>query len=98
ANVLAQTVYGGAVAACGLAGGMDLPASVAPHILRGVALLGVDSVMAPLAKRQRAWQTLATHLDKAHLDAIARVEPMSQLPRLAGEIVSGQIRGRVVID
>lgn len=98
ANVLAQTVYGGAVAACGLAGGMDLPASVAPHILRGVALLGIDSVMAPLAKRQRAWQTLATHLDTAHLSAIAHVEPMSQLPRLADDIVAGRIRGRVVID
>ncbi|MFD2236448.1 MDR family oxidoreductase [Aureimonas populi] len=98
ANVLAQTVYGGAVAACGLAGGMDLPASVAPHILRGVALLGIDSVMAPGSKRERAWATLAGHLDTRHLDAIARVEPMSELPRLAEEIVAGRIRGRVVID
>lgn len=97
ANVLAQTVYGGAVAACGLAGGMDLPATVAPHILRGVALLGVDSVMAPQAKRDRAWATLAARLDKAHLARIARVEPMSALPDLAAEIVAGRIRGRVVI-
>ena len=98
ANVLGQTVYGGAVAACGLAGGMDLPATVAPHILRGVALIGVDSVMAPQAKRERAWRTLAQHLDKAHIEKIAHVEPLSALPRLAGEIVAGQIQGRVVID
>lgn len=98
ANVIAQTVYGGAVAACGLAGGMDLPASVAPHILRGVALLGVDSVMAPKAKRERAWKTLADNLDKAHLKEIAHTEPMSKLPELANDIVAGKIRGRVVID
>ena len=98
ANVLAQTSYGGAVAACGLAGGMDLPASVAPHILRGIALLGIDSVMAPQDKRARAWALLAAHLDKAKLDTIARVEPMSNLPQLAEDIVAGRIRGRVVID
>lgn len=98
ANVLAQTIYGGAVAACGLAGGMDLPATVAPHILRGVALIGVDSVMAPQAKRERAWRTLAQHLDKAHIEKIAHVEPLSALPRLAGEIVAGKVQGRVVID
>lgn len=98
ANVLSQTVYGGAVAACGLAGGADLPATVLPHILRGVALLGVDSVFAPMAKRQRAWQTLAEHLDRAHLAALTTVEPMSKVPELADAIVAGQIRGRVVID
>ncbi|MBE7184823.1 MAG: oxidoreductase [Methylobacterium mesophilicum] len=98
ANVLAQTVYGGAVAACGLAGGADLPSSVLPHILRGVALLGIDSVMAPQAKRERAWASLAEHLDRKHLDAIAHTEPLSALPRLAQEIVDGKIRGRVVID
>ena len=98
ANVLAQTSYGGAVAACGLAGGMDLPASVAPHILRGIALLGIDSVMAPQDRRARAWALLAAHLDKAKLDTIARVEPMSNLPQLAEDIVAGRIRGRVVID
>ncbi|MCA1968779.1 MAG: oxidoreductase [Rhizobium sp.] len=98
ANVLSQTVYGGAVAACGLAGGADLPATVLPHILRGVALLGVDSVFAPMAKRQRAWQTLADHLDRAHLAALTTVEPMSKVPELAEAIVAGQIRGRVVID
>ncbi len=98
ANVIAQTVYGGAVAACGLAGGMDLPGSVAPHILRGVALLGIDSVMAPPAKRERAWKTLADHLDTEHLKRIARVEPLSDLPRLAEQIVAGKVLGRIIID
>lgn len=98
ANVLSQTVYGGAVAACGLAGGADLPATVLPHILRGVALLGIDSVFAPMAKRKRAWQTLADHLDRGHLSALATVEPMSKVPELAEAIVAGKIRGRVVID
>ncbi|PZU89611.1 MAG: oxidoreductase [Shinella sp.] len=98
ANVLAQTVYGGGVAACGLAGGADLPATVLPHILRGVALLGVDSVMAPMAKRVRAWQTLSESLDIKHLSALTTVEPMSKLPELADAIIAGQIRGRVVID
>lgn len=98
ANVLAQTNYGGAVAACGLAGGFDLPGTVMPHILRSVALLGVDSVMAPQHKRNRAWATLAAHLDKANLDQIARVEPMSKLPELAADILAGRIQGRVVID
>ena len=98
ANVLAQTAYGGAVAACGLAGGMDLPGSVAPHILRGVTLIGIDSVMAPAKKRERAWKTLADHLDTAHLARIARVEPLSDLPLLAEEIVAGKVQGRVVID
>ena len=77
---------------------MDLPATVAPHILRGVSLLGIDSVMAPAAKRDSAWKTLAKHLDKAQLGRIARIEPMSSLPELAEDIVAGRIRGRVVID
>lgn len=99
ANVLAQTVYGGAVTACGLAGGADLPATVMPHILRGVALIGVDSVMAPLAKRQEAWSLLEKHLDKKHLATLTMaVEPMSKLPELAEAIIAGEIRGRVVID
>lgn len=98
ANVLAQTVYGGAVAACGLAGGMDLPASVAPHILRAVTLIGIDSVMAPAAKRARAWATLDAHLDRTHLARIARVAPLTDLPALAADIVAGRIQGRVVID
>lgn len=98
ANVLSQTVYGGGVAACGLAGGADLPATVLPHILRGVALLGVDSVMAPLARREAAWARLARDLDRAKLASMTRVEPMSRLPELAPEILAGRIRGRVVID
>lgn len=98
ANILAQTVYGGAVAACGLAGGADLPATVLPHILRSVGLLGVDSVMAPMEKRTSAWQMLADFLDRAKLATITTTEPMSKLPELAEAIVAGRIRGRVVID
>ena len=98
ANVLAQTFYGGAVAACGLAGGMDLPGSVAPHILRGVTLIGIDSVMAPRARREAAWKLLAESLDAGQLAKMTRVEPMSNLPELAKEILAGQVRGRVVIE
>ncbi|MFG1421018.1 MDR family oxidoreductase [Roseixanthobacter liquoris] len=97
-NVIAQTVYGGAVAACGLAGGADLPGTVLPHILRSVALLGVDSVMAPAARRASAWARLARDLDRDKLAAMTRVEPMSRLPELAQEILAGQVRGRIVID
>lgn len=97
-NVLAQTVYGGAVAACGLAGGADLPATVLPHILRSVALLGVDSVMAPRAAREAAWARLARDLDPAKLAAITTVEPMSRLPALAQDILAGKVRGRIAID
>ncbi|MQB40766.1 MDR family oxidoreductase [Rhizobium sp. ICMP 5592] len=97
ANVLSQTVYGGAVAACGLAGGADLPATVLPHILRNVALLGIDSVMAPTAKRERAWQMLSRHLNPVHLETLTRIEPMSALPKIAEDIVAGRIRGRVVV-
>jgi putative YhdH/YhfP family quinone oxidoreductase len=98
ANVLSQTVYGGAVAACGLAGGPDLPATVLPHILRGVALLGIDSVMAPQAKRARAWDRLARDLNPNLLASMTSVEPMSALFELAPRILAGQTRGRVVID
>jgi acrylyl-CoA reductase (NADPH) len=98
ASVLAQIKYGGVVAACGLVGGMDLPTSVAPFILRGVALRGIDSVMAPRDKRERAWKDLAELMDINVLNSIYKVEPMSQLPKLAEDIVAGQIQGRVVID
>lgn len=98
ATVLSQTVYGGAVAACGLAGGADLPSTVLPHILRGVALIGVDSVMAPIHKRERAWGRLARDLDPNLLDSMTTVEPMSRLPDLSAQILAGQTRGRVVID
>ncbi|HRW37464.1 MAG: oxidoreductase [Acidimicrobiales bacterium] len=98
ANVLAGTRYGGVVAACGLAQGMDLPGSVAPFILRGVTLAGVDSVMAPLATRIDAWNRLATDLDVAKLDAITDTRPLSDAPALAPEILAGKVRGRVVFE
>ncbi|MFE3836018.1 MDR family oxidoreductase [Pseudogemmobacter sonorensis] len=98
ANLLAQTRYGGAVTACGLAGGADLPGTVMPHILRGVALLGVDSVMCPPERRARAWALLDRDLDRARLAALTRVAPMADLPHLAEEIVAGRIRGRTVIE
>lgn len=97
-NALAQTVRGGAITACGLAGGSDLPGTVLPHILRSVALIGVDSVMAPVAQRQSAWARLGRDLDLDHLARITTVEPMSRLPQLAEDIVAGKIQGRVVID
>ena len=98
ANLLAQMRYGASVAACGLAGGSALPGSVLPFILRGVRLLGVDSVMAPREKRQIAWRRLAAELDTERLKRIARLEPMSNLQQLAPRIVAGEIRGRIVID
>ncbi len=98
-NVLAQTLYGGAVAACGLAGGASMPkATVLPHILRGIALLGVDSVMAPQTARQAAWARLARDLEPERLANITTEEPMSKLPQLADLILSGGVRGRIVID
>ena len=96
ANVLAGTRYGGTVAACGLAQGMDLPGSVAPFILRGVTLAGVDSVMAPMAARLDAWARLARDLDPATLDTITETRPLSDAPALAEDILAGKIRGRVV--
>lgn len=98
-NVLSQTAYGGAVAACGLAGGNDLPnATVLPHILRGVALLGIDSVMAPQATRQSAWDLLARTITPDMLSTISTVAPMSDVFDLADAILAGEVRGRVVID
>lgn len=98
ANVLAMTKYGGTVAACGLAQGMDLPASVAPFILRGVTLAGIDSVMAPMAKRVEAWKRLAIDLDMKKLDAMSFRAKLDDVPRLAEEIIAGHVRGRAVID
>ncbi|OLP60253.1 NADPH:quinone dehydrogenase [Xaviernesmea oryzae] len=98
ANALAQTARGGAIAACGLAGGGDLPATVMPHILRGVGLIGIDSVMADMPRREVAWARLARDLPLDLLEKTIRVEPMSALPQLAEEILVGRIRGRVVID
>ncbi len=98
ANALAQTVQNGAVTACGLAGGADLPATVMPHILRGVALLGINSVTASHTERDKAWAILSESLDRTLLAAMTTVEPLSDLPQLADDIVAGKIRGRVVID
>ena len=98
ANVIAQTMRHGAVAVCGLAGGADLPGSVFPFILRGVSLVGIDSVMATKAQREQAWARLATDLDKAKLDAMTTIEPLSRVFELADAIVKGQVRGRTVID
>ena len=98
ANVLAGTRYGGTVAACGLAQGMDLPGSVAPFILRGVTLAGVDSVMAPRPVRLDAWARLARDLAPATLDAITETRPLADAPALAEDILAGRIRGRVVLE
>jgi len=98
ANACAQTRYGGAVAACGLAGGMDLPASVAPFILRGITLYGIDSVMAPRALREQAWLRLAQDLDPQALKAITREVGLAEVPDLATQLLAGQVRGRVVVD
>jgi acrylyl-CoA reductase (NADPH) len=97
ANALSQTRYGGAVAACGLAQGMDLPGSVAPFILRGVTLCGIDSVMAPKARREAAWARLARDLDLAKLAAMRFDARLDDVPRLAAAIVEGQVRGRAVV-
>ena len=98
ANVLSQIRYGGTVAACGLAQGMDLPGSVAPFILRGVTLAGVDSVMRPRPDREEAWRRLALDLDLAKLDAMTQAATLSDLPRLGAEITQGKVRGRIVVD
>ena len=98
ANVLSMTSYGGAIAACGLAQGMDLPTSVAPFILRGVSLLGIDSVMAPKAMRLEAWRRIGIDLDHAKLSAISTKIGFDGIIDAAKAIVDGRIRGRVVID
>lgn len=97
ANALAQTRYGGIVAACGLAQGADLPASVLPFILRGVTLAGIDSVMAPLEARLQAWQRLAIDLDPVKLAAITEIIPLDGAIAKAHELMQGRVRGRVVV-
>jgi acrylyl-CoA reductase (NADPH) len=97
ANLLSMTRYGGAVAACGLAGGMDLPATVAPFILRSVALLGVESTMAPQALRLEAWRRLAAELDLDKLAAMTSTIPLDRVVEAGREIVAGKVRGRVVV-
>ena len=98
ANACASTRYGGAVAACGLAQGMDLPASVAPFILRGVTLYGIDSVMAPMARREAAWAALGQQLDRARLAAITQEIPLGEAIDAAARVLAGQVRGRLVVD
>jgi acrylyl-CoA reductase (NADPH) len=98
ANALSMTKYGGTVAACGLAGGMDLASSVAPFILRGVTLVGIDSVMAPKAARVEAWARLARDLDKAKLAAMTATRPAADVVALAPDILAGKVRGRVVLE
>lgn len=98
ANACATTKYRGAVAACGLAGGMDFPATVAPFILRGVTLYGIDSVMAPLALRLEAWRRLANDLDIAKLETITQEIGISQAIAVGEGLLKGTVRGRVVVD
>jgi acrylyl-CoA reductase (NADPH) len=97
ANVLSMTSYGGAVAACGLAGGMDLPTSVAPFILRGVCLLGIDSVMCALQRRREAWNRLASDLDRGKLAAMTSEVGLGQVQDFGSAILEGRVRGRIVV-
>ncbi len=97
ANVLSMTRYGGTVAACGLAGGMDLPTTVAPFILRAVSLIGIDSVMCPVGLRQQAWHRLETDLDRAKIEAMTSEIGLSDVMGAAVRIVEGRVRGRIVV-
>jgi len=97
ANVLSMTKYAGAIAACGLAAGMDLPTSVAPFILRGVCLLGIDSVMCPIEVRKTAWSRLASDLDRTKLTEITREIGLDQVIDAGAKILAGQVRGRIVV-
>lgn len=96
-NALAQTRYGGVVAACGLAQGLDLPGSVAPFILRGITLAGIDSVMAPQALREQAWARLASDLDPALLETMVEEIALEDAPAAAQRLMAGQVRGRIVV-
>jgi acrylyl-CoA reductase (NADPH) len=98
ANICASTRYRGVVTACGLAGGMDLPATVAPFILRGVTLVGIDSVMCPHAERHEAWHRLASELDLDKLHAMTQEIGLGQVIETAGLLMQGQVRGRVVVN
>jgi acrylyl-CoA reductase (NADPH) len=97
ANVLSMTRYGGGVAACGLAAGMDLPASVAPFILRGVCLYGIDSVMCPIERRREAWKRLEKDLDRSKLNALTTEIGLSDVFEAAPRILAGRVRGRIVV-
>ena len=98
ANLLTQLKYGASCAACGLAGGSDLPATVVPFLLRAVNLLGIDSVMCPIERRRAAWARLATDLPAATLDAMIETVKLEDLPALAGRILAGGVRGRIVVE
>lgn len=98
ANVLSMTSYGGAVAACGLAQGMDLPASVAPFILRGISLLGIDSVMAPKRVRLEAWRRIEADLDASKLAALSKTIGFDDIIPAAHDLIDGKVRGRIVVD
>ena len=98
ARVLGQMKYGASVAAVGLAGGASLPATVVPFLLRGVNLLGIDSVMQPFENRQRAWGRIARDLPMDKLDAMIRPATLADLPQLGADILKGQVQGRVVVD
>jgi acrylyl-CoA reductase (NADPH) len=97
ANVLSMTRYGGAIAACGLAGGMDLPATIAPFILRGVSLIGIDSVMCPLERRQEAWKRLASDIDAGRLATMTSEIDLAGVMDAGRRIVEGAVRGRIVV-
>jgi acrylyl-CoA reductase (NADPH) len=97
ANLLSMTKYGGAIAACGLAAGMDLPSSVAPFILRGVSLLGIDSVMCPIEPRKAAWTRLAQDLDRSKLSEITHEIGLDQVMGMGAQILAGGVRGRIVV-
>jgi acrylyl-CoA reductase (NADPH) len=97
ANVLSMTRYGGAIAACGLAGGMDLPATVAPFILRGVSLIGIDSVMCPLERRREAWKRLASDIDAGKLATMTSEIDLAGVMDAGRRIVEGAVRGRIVV-
>jgi acrylyl-CoA reductase (NADPH) len=97
ANIVSMTRYGGAVAACGLAGGMDFPATVAPFILRGVSLIGVDSVMCPLERRREAWKRLASDMDAGKLSAMTSEIDLSGVIEAGRRIIEGGVRGRIVV-
>ncbi len=96
--MLTQFTYGASVAACGLAGGNALPTSVLPFLLRGVNLLGIDSVMCPVAPRRDAWARLVRDLPTDKLDAMTETVPLAALPERAGRILKGEVRGRIVVD
>ena len=98
ANILSQVSYGGAVSACGLAQGMDLPSTVMPFILRGVSLLGIDSVMAPMSIRKRAWERLSKDINFEKLEDMVVEVGLDQVQELAKDILQGQVRGRVVVN